>query len=419
MRAVGAFLLAWLAGVGLASAQMPDLGAMSGTPLPAADLPNGTVSVRVVRGDLTNNVPGQAVELHGAQAQTVTTDESGRAVFSNIPAGASVHVMTTLDGKQIESQTFPMPPSGGVKLMLVGAAAQGAGSGATAAPAPAAPVTPATPGSVTLGGQSRFVLEVTEDGIDVYNLLDVVNGSGGPVSTEPLVFQAPRGAQQLTVLEGSSPQAKADGSRFVVTGPFAPGTTSLQMAYRMPFTTGSLDFEQVLPADLAMTQIVVRRVGAMSFRSPQATSARDMQSEGNAYIMATGQGLPAGGRVEFQLDGLPHHSQWPRFVALGLAVFVIGLGAWLASNGPDPRALEARQRLEQKRASLMDDLVALERQNGARAIDGTKFTSRREHLLSQLEKVYAQIDQQAGLASLATFPGHAGTGAPARAQASH
>jgi hypothetical protein len=407
IRIVVVVLLALVAATGPARAQMPDLGSMSGTPLPAAELPNGTVSVRVVRGDLSNNVAGQDVELHGApQPQTVKTDESGRAVFSNVPAGATVHVMTRLDGATIESQNFPMPPSGGVRLILVGGATAasgqpaGAGPGAVggspAPPGPTTPAAPATPGRVTLGGQSRFVLEVNDEGLDVYNLFDIVNASSGRVTTEPLVFETPDGAQQLTVLEGSSPQAKADGRRFVVSGPFAPGVTSIQLAYRLTPGTGSIDFEQVLPVELSMTQVIMPKVGNVSLRSPQAASARETRSDGRSFIMATGQGLPAGGRIQFQLDGLPHHARWPRFLALGMTVFIVGIGAWLAANGPDTRVLQARQKLEQKRSSLLDDLVALEKQRAAKAIDDTRFATRRETLVSQLERVYAQRDHTGG-----------------------
>ena len=42
----------------------PDPQQMSGIPLPVSDLPVGAVSVRVVRGQLSNNIPDQPVELH-------------------------------------------------------------------------------------------------------------------------------------------------------------------------------------------------------------------------------------------------------------------------------------------------------------------------------------------------------------------
>ena len=47
---------------------MPDPKQMSGRPLPVGDLPVGTVTVRVVRGSMTNVVANQAVELTGAGA---------------------------------------------------------------------------------------------------------------------------------------------------------------------------------------------------------------------------------------------------------------------------------------------------------------------------------------------------------------
>ena len=47
-------------------AQMPDPKQISGMPLPVADVPIGTVTVRVISGQLTNALPGQTVELNAA-----------------------------------------------------------------------------------------------------------------------------------------------------------------------------------------------------------------------------------------------------------------------------------------------------------------------------------------------------------------
>src|SRR5687767_8758336 len=44
---------------------------MAGIPRPVDDLPNGSVSVRVIRGALTNNIPNQTVLLQvGSDLQT-------------------------------------------------------------------------------------------------------------------------------------------------------------------------------------------------------------------------------------------------------------------------------------------------------------------------------------------------------------
>ena len=66
----------------MASAAQPDPRQMSGLPLPDGGLPDGTITVRVVRGAVTNNVPGQAVELRqGDTVETAVTDAEGRATF--------------------------------------------------------------------------------------------------------------------------------------------------------------------------------------------------------------------------------------------------------------------------------------------------------------------------------------------------
>src|SRR5436190_5160363 len=61
---------------------MPDPKQMAGIPRPVTDLPDGAVSVRLIRGQLSNNIAGHPVELHtGGNTTTVKTDENGRAEF--------------------------------------------------------------------------------------------------------------------------------------------------------------------------------------------------------------------------------------------------------------------------------------------------------------------------------------------------
>jgi hypothetical protein len=98
-----------------------DMNQMSGVPLPSGDLPDRTISVRVVRGALTNNVQRHEVELLVAGTpRKIATDANGRAIFSELPAGATVQAVTTLDGKRLASQSFEVPSKGGVRLILVG-----------------------------------------------------------------------------------------------------------------------------------------------------------------------------------------------------------------------------------------------------------------------------------------------------------
>jgi hypothetical protein len=372
-----------------ASAQMPDVSQMSGAPLPTADLPDRTVSVRVVRGGLDQNVAGQPVELHAGHAAGSTfhavTDDTGRAQFSDLPAGRTVHVVTTIDGQQIQSQDFAVPATGGVRVILVG-------PGGAAGAASAASSLPAEPGTVAIGGQSRFVVELAEQALEMYYLLEIVNAEGAPVATEPLVFELPVGARAVTLLDGTSPQAVAEGARITVRGPFQPGRTTVNLAYQLPYEAGRYSFSQRLPATLSHTSIVVRKVGAMEFHSPQVQGHRDMPVEGQTYIIGNGPGLPAGSAIEFQLAGLPHHSGLPRLAALVLAALVLGVGVWLAA-APGASVAAMVQQLESRREQLLGELVTLETQHAHGRIAEPRYARRREELIGHLERVYADLEE--------------------------
>ena len=67
----------------------------------------------------------------------------------------------------------------------------------------------------------------------------------------PLVFDVPADAIGLGVLDGSTKQAVAGGHEVTVTGPFAPGATSLQFAYTLPFGGDTIAISQSMPVQMA------------------------------------------------------------------------------------------------------------------------------------------------------------------------
>src|SRR5262245_66504251 len=98
--------------------QMPDPKQMSGIPRPVDDLPAGSISVRLIRGSLSNNIANHPVELHvGSKAQTAKTDASGRAQFDKVPADVPVKATADVDGEHLESQEFRARTDGGLRLL--------------------------------------------------------------------------------------------------------------------------------------------------------------------------------------------------------------------------------------------------------------------------------------------------------------
>jgi hypothetical protein len=379
--------------VSLTSAQMPDPKAMSGVPLPVGDLSPGTVTARVIRGQLSNPVEGASVELTGAgDTKTAKTDNSGRATFSGIAPGTRVTTRVTIDGQTIESQQFVVPAAGGMRVMLVAADPNAAKQQAEAAKQAQEP---AVAGSVSAGPETRFVIEIGDDQLNVFNMIQIANAQPRPVQTGgPLVFELPAAAVGLGMMEGSSPSATAAGRKVIVNGPFAPGITAVQFGYSIPLGPDTIAIEEKLPLALPQLSLVVQKIGALQLTSAQVAQRREMAADGGTYIVAQGGAIPAGGTLALSLSGLPSRPSWPRNLAVGLAVFVLAAGAYAASRRSSRPVPPARQGLQGRRDKLFAELTALEAQRRKGAIDADAYSARRESLVTALEDLYRGLDRE-------------------------
>ena len=373
--------------------QMPDPKAMSGLPLQVPDLAVGTVTARVFRGALSNPLPGQTVELSGAgAAKNATTDDAGRATFSGLPPGARVRAAVIVDGERIQSQEFDVPAAGGVRLMLV---ATDAAIEKKAAEDRALAQGAAVSGVVVLGEQSRFVLEVADDTLNVFSLMQIVNTAKSPVKTDgPLVFDLPDGAGGAGMMEGSTPNAVAAGKTVTVTGPFAPGNTMVQFAYSVPLGSEEIVLAQKLPAQMTQLAVVAQKIGSMQMSSPQITEKREMQADGQTYIVGQGGGVRAGDTVTLTLSGLPHRPEWPKYAALLLAGVILAAGVWGATRGATAPQSARRGQLNARRDKLFSELAALDAQRRKGTIEAGAYASRREQLVSALEDLYAGLERE-------------------------
>jgi len=376
-------------------AQMPDVRQMSGVPLPVNDVAPGTVTVRVIRGSLANVVPGQDVELQvGGASRTVKTNDAGRAEFNGLAPGTRVKAMTVVDGERLESQQFDVPATGGIRLMLVAAAPAGASAPAQR---PAENV-PAGPGSVSLGGQTRFVFEMGDEALTGFYILQIVNATGTPVQpTEVFTLDLPEGAQGASMMQGSSPQASVAGAKLVVAGPFAPGQTQAQVAFTLPYSAGELTVVQRIPVALAQVTLLLEKAGTMQLESPQVSQHREIKAENDIYILGQGPGLKAGDALTFTVSGLPHRPLWPRNLALTLAALIVGAGIWASARPGRVAAAEhdRRQKLSARRDRLFSELAGLEEQQRSGAVNDDRYQSRRSELVRALERVYAELDEEA------------------------
>ena len=375
-----------------AVAQMPDPRLMHGQAIPAGELPAGSVTVRVVRETIGNNLPGVLVELHGAgDVRRGTTGADGRAQFASVPAGARVHATAAVNGERLESTTFDVPAAGGVRTILVAGLGLGAAGSGPAAPSP--PPSTTTGAALTFGNNSRFAIEFQDDTIAVFYLLEVVNNTGAPASlASPLVIALPSDAVGASVLDGASPLAVVNGPRVSIAGPIPIGVTAVPIAYRIDSWGARHELAQVFPLPIDQIAIGVQRLDGLTVQSPQASSVREATLSGHAFFIASGPRLPAGAPLRLTLAGLPHKSPLPLYSALAVAVAVAGIGVWLAMT-PPTRFDDGTQRLEARRARGLAALAALDADQRAGRVPQPAYEERRARLLAELERVYGALDR--------------------------
>jgi len=307
-------------------AQGMDLRQAAGVPLPASDLPAGTVSVRVIRGSFANNLPGVEVTFTVDGTDSVaTTDAGGRAQVSGLRQGARVRASALVDGERLQSQETTIAASG-VRFMLLASENGAAGPSGAAAPA-----VRGGPGSVTLGPESRIVVDYADERLNVYYVIHILNAASSPVDLGgPLIFELPVEARGATLMEGSSPQATVSGAHVTALSPFAPGRTDISIAYQLPTSGGTARLEQAWPAGAAPFSIFALRTGEMDLVSPQITGKQQSVQQGQSIVLGLTPALAAGERLVVDITGLPHHPVWPRNVALGMAGAITALGLWAA-----------------------------------------------------------------------------------------
>jgi hypothetical protein len=224
-------------------------------------------------------------------------------------------------------------------------------------------------------------------------MLDVINNARNRVDIGgPLTIQLPTGAGGAATMEGSSPSASVNGDVVTIQGPFAPGTTPVQVGFVLIYNTPDVTIEQTWPVPVEKVTAAIERVANVNMTSPQFSGSRDVQAnDGTSYLLAEGPAIAAGGTLTLQLAGLPAHSRTPVYVGLGIALAVFAFGGWLAFNrrGQDE---DLRRRLTHRRDSLLGELARLEDRRRRDGLD-PRTAARQQKLLAELEQIYGELDE--------------------------
>lgn len=384
--------LVMFAGITLRAQDMPDPALIHGRAIPAAELPDGTVTVRVVREAIGNDIPDQEVRVTAAgTTRTATTDTQGRAEFQGLPIGTEAVAEAVVDGETLVSQPFPVPSSGGLRVILVARIAEAAERREQeAAEALAAPP---VRGVVVLGGETHVITEYQDDRLRVFYRLDIVNNARTRVDTGgPLIFDLPRGAAGAAQIGEALDFVTVSGTRVTILGPFNPGTTRVDIGFELQYSGADHTLTQTWPVTVQQWIVGVEQVGGIVVASPQLqTTEQRAGQDGSTYVVGTGPAMAAGSTLTLELSNLPSHPRTAPIAALALALGIIGFGAWLSiSRRPGVPDDEAAAR--ERREALLGKLAELEKARRAGKVAPEQYAARRERLVNQLEPIYRDLD---------------------------
>ena len=371
---------------------MPDPRLINGKAIPRSELADGTVTVRVVKEAIGNNIPGQQVTVTGGgRTWSATTDDLGRAEFKGLPRGSEVRAETTVNGERLVSDPFSAPTSGGLGVILVAGIAQAEERKAQERAAGLA--APAVKGVVSLGGNTRIVAEFQGDALRFFYELDIINSARTRVDLGgPFVLDLPREAAGAELREGSPKTASINGTHLTVTGPFDPGTTTVNLVFELQYRGHDHTFTQTWPVAVSQWFLGVEKVNSVVISSPQLQSTEERATqEGSVFVVGSGQPMPAGSTFTLQLANLPAQSRVAPTIAVSLALAILGWGGWLAFSGTKLGS-ESRVTLEKRRDSTLGKLEDLERSKQRGTIPEERYASRRERLIRDLEQIYSELD---------------------------
>ena len=248
------------------------------------------------------------------------------------------------------------------------------------------------------GSESWIQVEVGEETVELYYLLDVMNMAQVPVEPEaPIVFDLPSSAQSATVLAGSAPDTRVDGRRVELPGPFQPGSTPLRVGVQ-PVSFGQQPRDlTAVPGRPRVVAGVCGEVGRDGHRvRPDLSPWRDEPGGiGRRHVSAClGPAYPDGRSAVVRAD----RAASPQ---LGAVDDGIGPGcrdsrAWdLGSGGTG--GLDGGRTEPAGRRGQEGEAVHRPREGRASArrgkIGSTKYSSRRRELIAALEQVYRELDE--------------------------
>ncbi len=345
---------------------------------PSADVPRGSIRVRVVNaaGDPVANAELNVGSMgQGGERNRVLlrTDATGVATFSGLGTGGgqAYRVNHPFDGATYSSTPFQIPNDHGYLVQIT-----------------ELPTTRNDRFFVQAIGLT--MVEFRENRLHISQQSRLMNlGEETYVfPTTGITLPLPRGfiaAESQPVMTDQRMTVTSEGFKLV--GSMPPGSVMLSWSFDLPITDTVMHITQNLPIRTLQYRVIAEAAPGLSldadgFPPPEAASSNGQR------LFVTDVERPASDplrRLDVRLRGIPGPSP-VRWVAVFVAIaFVLG-GALLAQRQPKARAV-AKDTISAERDALLEDILALRRELDAGKIGPKYFAKQRDEIATRLAVV--------------------------------
>ena len=305
----------------------------------------------------------KVVELHAK------TDTAGEAKFEGLDrkptSGYVAEIISS--GARFAGKPFKLQDNAGARVVLV-----------------VRQVTSDT-GALSISEGSHFLVEVTDDALQVIEVLRIHNAGTAAFDAGPegLHIPLPHDAVQLSAPD-NDPNVATSGHDIVYRAPLPPGDTPLRAAYVLPYHGESVELTQPTPIAFDRVAVVAQRLEGLQV-SGHNFQSEDREMQGHKLTVHFGDGTKRGGDISIRFDGLPHTSALPRYIAAGICIaLVLAFGVYAAAGGGDRRT-----RLEVERRRVFEQLVAFD-------ADPNGVLADRQRIVARLSDIYRGLDELGG-----------------------
>ncbi|MEM7435180.1 MAG: carboxypeptidase-like regulatory domain-containing protein [Myxococcota bacterium] len=351
-------------------------------------LPAGTVLVEVVdrQGGPIDEAAvrlGVMEQSGGRESQTCVTQADGRCRFDDLAfdSAHSYRVNVPFNGARYSSTPFRLDPTAGQRVRVT-----------------RLPTTNDDQRIFQVLG--RTMIEFQADRAHITQEARLAN-----LGDATYVF--PEGGLTIEL----PPDAKAFQSRAMMTdqrvagtdtglrisGSLPPGRSTLTWAYDVPVEGTSFSIEQAIPFQTMEYQVISDYIDGMSLEAEGFAPAQIRERPDRRFLVTGIARRPSDPRIDplrVEIRGIPGGGPLP-YLAVGLGLVFLGLGAILTLRPSDETKQVAAARLERQRA-LLDEIAELESDHGAERVGPTFYAHRRRELTDELAILLRMQNEQSG-----------------------